>query len=663
MRYFALLFLFCLPLAAQPVGVGGTPIACLAAPGNTVAPYRTQCQVAGTGAIWACNQVAGCTLAAHWAAVAGSGSGLAVIASSVTYYVCTQANGTTCGSTDTTNGWHSNATVSTTISDTNNCTAAATPCATLQGVETKIHGQALAAGAVVTIYVADEANTGTDCLAPSQVTFTNYSQGVNLFIESERAVQDVFPTSYIYVYGNPTTKANVTLAGNGCGVSASFGSVSNAITAAGPVALRVRGFQIEGFGKTNLSYSGVVIAEGGATIFVEDIASLAVSNSHNSIALASGPNTMMRLGGTNTIVGAAATHSAYTCAFKAICTSWDPLATVSTNSNFTLTGTGTGLFAAVDGADFKMDRTTWNNSATNNGILFANSGGYIWYTEAYANSQCPAGGCFFGTNSGTGVTYQTAQEGGKIDADCLNFNEGSCVMSVQVQYHSYVQVGGWVREYATGGSNTAIITSNALLGTDSIQGGCVSTFNQNSLNELTNCVPGMVYFSTPAADTLVCSTITTTETAFASTYRIPASTLIAGKLIQVSWGFANTSPAAPTTNQGRVRLSTSSQSGASSPTGTAIWVNNAVAPSANQTAIPFTGVFNLVGTATPGASVAVTMVPIGGGQAPFQTTQTTSNGQTVATNGDLWVTLSLNCGASTAGQSVQLTTFAVSYLN
>jgi hypothetical protein len=47
----------------------GETIACAAAPGDTTGSFRQQCQVASTGALWTCNNAAGCTLGAHWVAV------------------------------------------------------------------------------------------------------------------------------------------------------------------------------------------------------------------------------------------------------------------------------------------------------------------------------------------------------------------------------------------------------------------------------------------------------------------------------------------------------------------------------------------------------------------------------------------------------------------
>lgn len=66
------------PLLAQRVGGqnsgggSGTITGCAGTPGNTTGAYRSQCQTTA-GAVYACNNAAGCTVAADWVAVAGAG--------------------------------------------------------------------------------------------------------------------------------------------------------------------------------------------------------------------------------------------------------------------------------------------------------------------------------------------------------------------------------------------------------------------------------------------------------------------------------------------------------------------------------------------------------------------------------------------------------------
>ena len=61
------------PIYTGGGGGGAAAIACVGTPGNTTGSYRQQCQT-GAGAVYACNNAAGCTVAGDWVAVAGSGS-------------------------------------------------------------------------------------------------------------------------------------------------------------------------------------------------------------------------------------------------------------------------------------------------------------------------------------------------------------------------------------------------------------------------------------------------------------------------------------------------------------------------------------------------------------------------------------------------------------
>jgi len=71
-RLIAIGLLFAGIAAAQyvPAGSSGS-IACVSAPGNTTGSYRQACQTSA-GALWACNNAAGCTVAADWVSAAGS---------------------------------------------------------------------------------------------------------------------------------------------------------------------------------------------------------------------------------------------------------------------------------------------------------------------------------------------------------------------------------------------------------------------------------------------------------------------------------------------------------------------------------------------------------------------------------------------------------------
>jgi len=65
--------LFALALVAQntpPSGGGSSVIACVGTPGNTTGAYRQQCQTSA-GLLYACNNAAGCALAADWIGQSG----------------------------------------------------------------------------------------------------------------------------------------------------------------------------------------------------------------------------------------------------------------------------------------------------------------------------------------------------------------------------------------------------------------------------------------------------------------------------------------------------------------------------------------------------------------------------------------------------------------
>lgn len=78
-KVLAFLLFSAVAASAQVINPGGGPgggsaaIACIGTPGNTTGSYRQQCQTTG-GAIYACNNAAGCTVAADWVSVTGSGS-------------------------------------------------------------------------------------------------------------------------------------------------------------------------------------------------------------------------------------------------------------------------------------------------------------------------------------------------------------------------------------------------------------------------------------------------------------------------------------------------------------------------------------------------------------------------------------------------------------
>lgn len=149
--------------------------------------------------------------------VSGLGTGVAaglanqwsIVQSAITYYVCAKANGGTC----VYNG--DAGTVAATISDSNNCTAKSTPCATIDGARAKLAGSLLAA--VATVQLADTAGTGTDCYRPNNTVFQNASlsseQDTSLDLAGAAVSSGTYPNAYLYLVGNTTTPGNVKITG------------------------------------------------------------------------------------------------------------------------------------------------------------------------------------------------------------------------------------------------------------------------------------------------------------------------------------------------------------------------------------------------------------------------------------------------------------------
>lgn len=165
-----------------------------------------------------------------------------IITAATTYYVCAKANGGTC----VYNG--DAGTVAPVISDNNSCLVKSQPCATINGVATKLLGKVI--GAVVTVQLANTAGTGTDCYRPNntvfQVTNIGYEIDSSLDVaENVAAATGTYPTAYLYLLGNTTTPSNVIITG---------ATTCAGTTANDPVGirfsntmLRVRGIQAQYF--------------------------------------------------------------------------------------------------------------------------------------------------------------------------------------------------------------------------------------------------------------------------------------------------------------------------------------------------------------------------------------------------------------------------------
>jgi hypothetical protein len=153
-----------------------------------------------------------------------------------------------------------------------------------------------------------------------------------------------------------------------------------------------------------------------------------------------------------------------------------------------------------------------------------------------------------------------------------------------------------------------------------------------------------------SSDTLVCSTIgATTPTNFATTYTIPANTLIANKGFKVSVAFQVTGQGTPTFTFDMLLGTTVVFTGPSA--------------SVNFTSTGIGAIFLVQGTAAAGASVNVNTGLIGSGQLGILVRNTIAQPVAVATNANKAVTFRLTCSTNTAGNSVTLEQLMVESVN
>lgn len=161
-----------------------------------------------------------------------------------------------------------------------------------------------------------------------------------------------------------------------------------------------------------------------------------------------------------------------------------------------------------------------------------------------------------------------------------------------------------------------------------------------------------------ASTGLVAATINVTETAFATTYTIPANYLIANKVLHATWVMDETTSGTPVTQRARIRLGGVS--------GTIVFDSTAVTPSINLAGR--VGVFEayIVGTAAAGASVNVETGTGGcclSPTTPFNIYNTVAQPVLVATNASQVLTLTMQFSGNTAGNTVKLRSMIVEELN
>lgn len=155
-----------------------------------------------------------------------------------------------------------------------------------------------------------------------------------------------------------------------------------------------------------------------------------------------------------------------------------------------------------------------------------------------------------------------------------------------------------------------------------------------------------------SSDTLSCTTINTTPTLFATTYTIPASTLIANKVLHAYF-------AVTVVGSGSITMRFKAKLGT-----VAIFDSGAVTPAAATRLSG--GIFQIQGTAAAGASVNVDTAEVGVGanMGPFGSgTDTLTQPVAIATNASQVLGLELTCSANTAGNSVTLRQLVVEVLN
>lgn len=157
-----------------------------------------------------------------------------------------------------------------------------------------------------------------------------------------------------------------------------------------------------------------------------------------------------------------------------------------------------------------------------------------------------------------------------------------------------------------------------------------------------------------ASNDLVAATIGTTETAFASNYTVPANFLTTKKALRVTIGTAVTASASAPTVTFRLRWG--------GVAGTIIYQSNSPAPAAGTGRIGAT--FLIQGTAAAGASAVarvnmVGAVDLGSTTAIWTGGSVATSGPAIATNASSVLTVTMQFGAATAGNDVELSQFMV----
>lgn len=235
------------------------------------------------------------------------------------------------------------------------------------------------------------------------------------------------------------------------------------------------------------------------------------------------------------------------------------------------------------------------------------------------------------------------------DASLKRIVEGRAVVaSADASYDFSSATGLWLPQSAGASpANTGQIVHDTTQHATKVRD---SVFGVGSISR----VLGVAYNN---ADTLSAATITTTETAFATTQAIPANYLIAGKVLRVFIGFRFTSSSSAPNTTLRLRTGTVAA-------GTVLWSTAAVQLLVSRTDDVFGLIFYIQGTAAVGGSVAVDtnfMQAYAGGSA--LSTGRTVQPVNVATNATITLTPTAQFSANTAGNTISVRQMIVEELN
>lgn len=388
------------------------------------------------------------------------------------------------------------------------CGAQATPCQDFSTVATKINGTPF--GAVYTVVMSrtadGTASPANKCYAPNNVIFNYRTAGLQPLDPIEGGRTESFPQGYVWFKGDETTPANVVINGNGNGSCATVSIASShndALVFDGPMAWRMSGFYITGYGTTSPGQRvGYFTSSAGAHGYVEFMTCVGnrdmSANDKAGCLAVYGGGSVISMGGT---VVATNMPNFVTAAQHGQFNTTDPSNTVDgpRNTTFTWTSGGSGtVFHSANAGLIEIDRED---------RTFAGSGAYIGYFtfdygiiafgESYHPSvDCPATGnkCGRETWNAANATFYTGTQGGYADLGCSDANDVTCTITTQPAH--YINVGGGARIHAYSDTKfTADITYGS--------GGCVDYADLGTLITTTTCDAGVLQFKGSTSGTVI----------------------------------------------------------------------------------------------------------------------------------------------------------------